>query len=416
MVRACGSARRVSGIVGFVGLVVSAAALAAPRIAPRPTPQTTPGPALSAASAEEGAVGRFSLTCPLTVRAYEIGSSGDSEPSAPAVGGDGFVVAFTHTTEDGSALYTQRISKDGALAAPRRIRSPTPRFRPHLVGDGDRLYAIVTDEGGPEAIPLDPNTGAPLGAPFSLPRWPEDAALGPRGLIYTISPDGIRSVGTVRTGADAERAFPPASLPGPTSWSVPAEQILASGPRADAILARYDDRAHLAIVDRRGARDPVALFPWGRGIWSEASLAAGPEGFAVARTGPGLGDLEIHLTDPEGAIVGSARSLPDRREPDARVRRYPRIASIGEGWAITYWDGTGPSLVRVDASGTATADPVAIRSGDECGGHTDARIAAHDDAIAVTWEVGPAAFNHGHPSEQPDRPGPRLAILRCADR
>lgn len=81
---------------------------------------------------------------------------------------------------------------------------------------------------------------------------------------------------------------------------------------------------------------------------------------------------------------------------------------------MSYWDGTGPSLVRIDASGALVGDAIELRSGDERGGHTDARMAASADAIAVTWQVAPPRFGHGFPEEEPRRPGPRLAVLRCA--
>ncbi len=93
--------------------------------------------------------------------------------------------------------------------------------------------------------------------------------------------------------------------------------------------------------------------------------------------------------------------------------RHPRVAALGEGWAVSYWDGVGPAVLRFDAAGHALGPPAPVRSGDERGGHTDARMVATRDGLAVTWHMHEPERSHGLASERPRRPGPRLGLLRC---
>jgi hypothetical protein len=64
-------------------------------------------------------------------------------------------------------------------------------------------------------------------------------------------------------------------------------------------------------------------------------------------------------------------------------------------------------------TGHEASSPMVLRSGDERGGQTEARIAVTSRAIAVTWVVGSPWFSHGVAAEIPNRPGPRLAVLSC---
>jgi hypothetical protein len=362
------------------------------------------------------------LHCALTPRVYELGEAGDGEPTAPIALGDAIAVAFTRTTAGTSELLVQRVLADGTLAPAVAIREGVHYARPMLVAAGARAFVLaVRPDGAAEAVPLDPTTGgaSDADAAVALDVVPEDASIGPRGLVVT------HSIGTGDHRRLVRRALGPAGtahdarFPAPREWPTVREQLLASGADLDAVLVRAPGGVSIATIDAAGRETRSArLFPNGRsGTWSEASIAAGAHGLAVVRTGPEIADLSLYLAatavDLARPITPIAIPLPAAVDASALVRRYPRVAALGDGWAISYWDGTGPSLVRVDAAGAITAEAIAVRSGDERGGHTDAQMTATADALAITWQVGPPMMSHGFPEEVPRRAGPRLAVLRC---
>lgn len=356
-------------------------------------------------------------TCALVPSILELGAPSDGEPSAPVAIAGGFLVAFTRYDPAGAShLYLQRAALDGTLGEPVLLRSGVHASRPLLVAFEGRAYvAAIAADGTAQIIVADEaHGGLGSGVPIGLSAPPEDLAFGPRGLVSTHT-DGARRVVRRHDGR------PDVELAGPESWPEPREQILVSGADVDAVLVRHGAQASfvaLGASDGPGGPAPVPLFSGSSPVWTEASIAAGASGFLVVRTGPGIGDLEVHVADRGGVVAPGPVSIPaplaSARAPDALVRRYPRAAALGTGWVLSYWDGVGPSLVRIGATGAVTADAIELRSGDERGGHTDARMATTSDAIAVTWQVGPPARSHGFPEEEPRRPGPRLAILRCA--
>ncbi|MFO0550671.1 MAG: hypothetical protein U0271_19915 [Polyangiaceae bacterium] len=347
------------------------------------------------------------LRCPLTARVYQLGEANDGVASAPVIVGDGFAAAFTHSTPIGAELQVQRVRSDGALEAPVVVRQGVATTLPFVAGDGAMTYVAVTNgDGVTEAVALDPATAKPSATSVQLDKTVlQDLDLGPRGLVRL--DDAGDRYRLVRQGsADVE-------LPAPKSSPIPREQLVASGPSAELVLLRTIAGVRLETV---GATAPVlspVLFTERSGIWTEASVAAGPAGFLLVRTGPGISDLETYRVDAAGAV---ARPTSIPADANIHVRRYPRAAPLGDGWMVSYWDGTGPSMLRLDASGAALGPAMELRSGDERGGHTDARMVASDDAIAVTWTVDAPLFNHGMPEEQPERPGPTMAILRCGEK
>ena len=375
-------------------------------------PEEEPEEARTAAPRVVASAAPDLLRCDLQVDAHELGEAGDGVPSAPAALGDGFVVAFTRTTAAGTDLLAQRLGGDGRLAPAVVVRRGVHASRPFVIGEGTSASVLaITQDGATEVIALDPATGGASDATpqvFLLP--PEDVALGPRGLVRVFRRGDRRVV--------ARDGRPDVALPAPESVSVPREPILASGAASDLVVVRQGRAVRTAILTGTSTRRSEVLFRGGAGRWAELGVAAGPGGFVLVRTGPEIGDLEVYLGDAGGSLgaaVGIGPPATSTLPPDALVRRYPRAAALGDGWALSYWDGTGPSLVRVDASGHVTADAIELRSGDERGGHTDARMVATERAIAVTWQVEPPRMGHGFPEEEPRRPGPRLAILRCAD-
>jgi hypothetical protein len=140
----------------------------------------------------------------------------------------------------------------------------------------------------------------------------------------------------------------------------------------------------------------------------EAHVAAGPNGFAVVWSSS-LTSLKMARLDATGAPIGGETIVAS---VDAGVARFPRVTPLGDGWAVSYWDGVGPSLVRVDVSGRPTGSPLALRSGDETGGMTDAPIAVTSDGLVVTWVVRAALM--GEVVAARARPkGARAALLSC---
>jgi hypothetical protein len=142
-------------------------------------------------------------------------------------------------------------------------------------------------------------------------------------------------------------------------------------------------------------REPASGGAGGRSASAaERGAAADSPGRPPAlRSGHDIADLALYLAARDGVFdaatpIAIARPRTSSRPPDALVRRY--------------------------ASGAITADAIELRSGAERGAHTDARMVAGHDAIAVTWQVGPPELSHGSSEEVPRHPGPRLAILRCA--
>lgn len=386
--------------------------------APRPAPVAQPSPAAPEAPEPEPAreppderpvvtARPDLLRCALTSTVHELGDLGDGAPSAPAIAGASIYVAFARAGDPDSVLYVQRLTADGTLEAPRAVASGVHYSRPTLVGDGASVHVVaVRADGASQAIPLDEDREPPTAMPHPM----DDVAHGPRGFVGSyVEPRGR----VVWRPSQADVV-----LPRQTSFGEPREQLVASGRDADVVLLRHGHAIQLAAIAGSSATRSHVLFQDRQGTWAEASVAAGPDGFALVRTGPEIGDLEVFLADAAGTIGGPAVAIPppasSTRPPDALVRRYPRVAAVRDGWALSYWDGTGPSLVRVDRHGAVTADAIELRSGDERGGHTDARMAASDALIAVTWQVEPPRFGHGFESEEPRRPGPRLAVLRCA--
>jgi len=187
---------------------------------------------------------------------------------------------------------------------------------------------------------------------------------------------------------------------------MPTEQLLASGPDVDVVVLRGAP-LRVGVVPTSG---PSVVYALGVSDFVDVSVAAGERGFLVVGDGPKITNVTAIALDRSGAPAA-----PEELPPagDTKVTRFPRAASLGEGWVITYWDGIGPSFVRIDARARETTPPLELRTGDERGGQTEARIAVSRRAIAVTWVVGPPWFGHGVASEIPNRPGPRLAVLTC---
>jgi len=356
------------------------------------------------------------LHCDLDPRVYELGAPDDGPPSAPVRTADGFLVAFTRglALDGGRArndLLVQRTDAAGELLPAVRIAEDVHLTTPRVAGDRDTIYLQVQPPvGGRFVLTMLQTEGAhPLvdrPAPL-LSGWAEDLAVGPRGVVATW---GTRAAREVERGIDREHA-PVVSLPASTVTPVPSEQLVASGAAVDLVLLQPPGSLRVAVLDPAGAtaREIVlATVPADHRV--ESSLAAGPAGFAAVFVDVDLRTLRLQRFDVRGEAIGEPTVSP---APEAHVRRYPRITALGEGWAVSYWDGVGSAVQRFDAEGRPVGAPVEVRSGDERGGHTEARMVARDDALAVSWHVHGPEFSHGHAQEVPRRPGPRLAVLRC---
>ncbi len=356
------------------------------------------------------------LHCDLSLRAYELGSPGDAPPSAPVLTGDGVLVAFTRTrtlSADGAVtdLLTQRVDRSGVLLAPTVLREGVHASAPRIAAAGGDLRVVAVSGARVDLLAIDASSGgAQVDAPaVTLPFWPEDLTAGPRGFVATHSTTQGRFV---RRGIGVGGS-PDALLPPSEGMPEPQEQLVASGARVD--LALFPTRTAVGLATLTpGVAAPSSrreLFPRTAGASGESSIAAGPSGFAVVRNGPDLHALTLFRFDAQGAPLGTPTTSVDA-DP-SRVRRHPRVAALGQGWVVSYWDGVGPSILRFDSDGEVIGRPVEVRSGDERGGHTDARMVADERALSVSWHVHEPEFSHGVPTERPRRPGPRLGVFQC---
>ncbi|MFO0602857.1 MAG: hypothetical protein U0324_06765 [Polyangiales bacterium] len=356
------------------------------------------------------------LHCDLDLRAYELGAPDDGPPSAPVRTADGFLVAFTRglpldAGRSRNDLLVQRTDAAGELLPAARVAEDVHLTTPRVAGDRDTIYLQAQPPAGGRFVltMLQTDGALPLvdrPAPL-LAGWAEDLAVGPRGAVATW---GTRTAREVERGIDRQHA-PVVSLPASTMTPIPTEQLVASGASVDLALIQSPGSLRVAVLDpvSATARERV-LAPVPADRWLESSLAAGPAGFAAVFVDVDLRTLRLQRFDARGEAIGEPTLWP---APDAHVRRYPRVAALGEGWAVSYWDGVGPAVQRFDAEGRVMGAPVQVRSGDERGGHTEARMVARDDALAVSWHVHEPEFSHGLAQEVPRRPGPRLAVLRC---
>ena len=382
----------------------SSGGVAVPTTASAPASATAPDPSAVRAEAPPESL----ATCPLALRTHELGDGASTLPSAPAPAGDGFVVAYTHFVDPHYELVTQRVGADGVLAPPIGHGARPGPWVPLLAGRGGDLVLVTGDGKTPEAAHLD-TSGRAATTSVALPAWPDAMALGSRGLLTSDITGKLRAIR--RGGA------PDITVPSTANMPVPGEQLVASGDGVDVVLARSELGSGYVVsvvVVAPGAPTPTTyeLFrTQSDREFGEVSVAAGPDGFLVVRAGPSIERLELYRLDPSGQRLGDPVTLAAAAN---EVTRYPRAASLGTGWLATYWDGTGPTLVRLDADARQLGERIPLRSGDERGGHTDARLAVSADTIAVSWFVGPPLMSHGFPEEEPKRPGPRLGILTCA--
>jgi hypothetical protein len=390
-----------------LGCVIASVGLGCtPRPAPTPAsvmaPTATPNPA--ARSAAPGDL----LRCPLALRAYELGIPEAGPPTAPFVSGDGVFVAFAEARADGSGydLVAARLDRGGTLRPGARFERAAPGMTVLAAGYGEALRAPARIGERWMLVSFDASSGggqADAPAP-TLPGAPSDLVLGPRGLVALYDDATHRTVARELE----HRAQPAVALPRPPSSTVPSEQLLASGADVDVLLLPTPNAVRFVVLrpgEAAPARDEVGFE---RG---ESSVAAGPSGFAVVHGDPSFTRLTLRRFDRAGAPVGEPTSIP--APEGTSVLRHPRVAALGEGWAVSYWDGVGPAVLRFDAAGRALGPPTPVRSGDERGGHTDARMVATREGLAVTWHVHEPEFSHGVEAERPRRPGPRLGLLRC---
>lgn len=398
-------ARAVRTDVLFAVVLVACGSDRPPSTVGTSTAPPGPGPTLPSSPTSSDLA-----SCTLASTVVELGAPNDGVPSAPVAVAGGFVVAFTrYDTSGASHLYLQHVSDVGVADEATLLRSNVHASRPFLfLRDGSPYVAAIAADGATSIVPADPTM---LASTLAFPGVPEDLTSGRRGVVWS-DVDGEGSRRTIHRDGLADVALPTSG-----GWPEPREETLASGPTLDAVLLRDGDDRLLAILDGNGlVGSATPLFTAPTGTWGEASIAAGAGGFVVVRNGPDPGGLQVLLTDGSTPPVAVAIAPPrERAVPDDSVlRRFPRAAALGAGWVISYWDRVGPSIVRIDASGAITADAIELRSGDERGGYTDARMTTTASAIAVTWQVEAPPHGHGFPEETPTRPGPRLAILRCA--
>lgn len=404
-----GAALRGASVYGCALLVACASTAALFLLGCGTSVRSTPSPPVAAEPARPRALPDLS-SCALSARVLEIG--GGAEVSAPVEVSDGFVVAFER--HDGGRgepdLFAQHVRVDGTLEPPVLVRAGARNPWGIVFGDAQHAYVVAGARGAPfQVLAIQSSGGEPDGV-LSLDGPPDGAARGPRGIVTTHSADGHR---VVRWGSGRE-----VELPAQTSWPTPPERILVAGSEIEALVARHATGASFVALGSGPPRstplfteseEPESQTTTASGV----SVAAGPEGFVVVRSGPGYLDLEARFADRHGSLAPSAVPIPVPSSATS-VRRYPQATALGTGWVVSYWDGRGASLVRIDARGAVTGDALELRSGDERGGHTDAPMVVGHGVIVATWYVAAPMF--GVAPDEPTRPhGARIAILRCAD-
>jgi hypothetical protein len=358
------------------------------------------------------------LHCDLESRTYEPGAPDDVRPSAPVLAGGGVLVAFTRPrpVADGGVvteLVTRRLDERGVLRPAVVVRQGAHASAPRIAAAGDRIRLVAASGARFDLLEIDASTGGgQADAPAaSLPFWPEDMTAGPRGIVATHStPQGRVVRRSAGVGASPDVVLPPSG-----GMPEPHEQLVASGASLDLVLFPTAGAVGLAVLTP-GAAAPTRqreLFTRGGAVWGEASIAAGPSGFAVVRNGPEVHALTLLRFDAQGEPLGTPTTSVG--SDPSHPRRHPRVAALGLGWVVSYWDGVGPSILRFDADGRAVGSPTEVRSGDERGGHTDARMVADERTLAVTWHVHEPEFSHGVQAERPRSPGARLGLFRCRD-
>lgn len=409
-------------------LAATAVACRAPSTPPRPAttidarssapaPAPAPAPAHSPASTESRDLAR----CPLELRVYELEANAGA-PSAPFATGDGVAVVYTRVANGAAERVLHRVDARGTLLPPRSLGTTAVSMAaPSVVVQGGALSFPFANAGRVFLQTFDlPSGVARADAPPTMLRgYPSELTVGPRGvfLAYSSAPDWLALV----RDAGRDEIELEVRLTAPSVSFEPPAQALASGARVDVALVPRRIRAELltlaldAVVLAPGDVRPVARFELARdrnGV--QSGVAAGAHGFLVAWSVAPFDQLSLERFDLAGARASAPPPL--RGVAPDRVLRYPRVAPLGAGWALSYWDGTSPVVQRLDDAGGPLGAPVEVRSGDERGGHTDARMLATDDALWISWTVGEPARTHGLPGEAPAHPGPRLAVARCLQR
>ena len=358
------------------------------------------------------------LRCELELRTFKIGPTGEEViPTDPAAVDGGILVAYFNAVKGAGPgrvrLSTQRLDATGQLAPPVTQIETDDYWRfQHLVGDGQRAW-LVTGRNGGELRPLD-RAGQQAGALLSLmpDAHPQGATAGPRGPVFWQLSRKNQITLISYPGGPNERHVELA--PRREGRRIPVDAGLASGAAADALLHSRElgprrHRLELAVVNA-GATVVTASHELDSGPGAfETALAAGPHGFGAVWTSSDLHRLTFRAIDEQGTPSHEPVVLCDGG--DSGVCRYPRVASLGDGWAVTWWDGVGPVLRRLAADGQPTGPAQEVRTGEEIGGHTDAPVVTVDGGLVVQWRLGPRMS--GTFRGMIDHTETRLGLLRC---
>jgi hypothetical protein len=372
------------------------------------------------------------LHCPLAVITHTLGDASSPSDvisnlyySATAISGpvrtdQGFLVFFVNADQTTTQLVATTMQDDGTLLPSHIVPTSPPVASVEASSDGHQ--ALVA---GTSLYPNDigfwlgnysATTGfvdwwPPAGIPFEAMM-----AQGPRGLALAYPENGdSAAIVLVRPGLGTETVT--MREPRPYVGEVPRNFGVVAGTDLDLVLSSRPESDGHHILEafvfpadpaQAPSRVPIATSPQS----FEAAIAASDSGFAVVWTDSDLQGLWFQALDASATPVGEPVEF--FQPLDGIVSRYPQITSLAEGWAISFWDGEGASLVRVDARGTSLEDPLPIRSGDEIGGHTNAPMASTPDGLAMVWLVGQR--QSAVTQDTFDTPfGPRIALIRCAE-
>jgi hypothetical protein len=349
------------------------------------------------------------------LQTFVLGTS-ETAVTAPAFVDDAVFVASLRENEGQAELVVRRVTLQGEVTE--AIVLTSAGFgSPQLASHGANLVLTTVREGQPEAI-VFAASGEQL-ATLPLPDWMESLDVGERGLVGLSGFfEDVDHQTVVRLSLDGSTASN-ARIPHRESALQPWEQLVATGSAVDLIVIREPESSGIGLF--ACVIPPDAKAPTSRHLLAReseevvvgTSVAAGTNGFLVVvdETSSKRWALTVHLFDNQGTPIGA----PVRHEApdDGGVRRYARAVAHGEGWVVSFWDGIGVSLLDLDAAGRAMGLPKQLRTADERGGHTDGRMDSSGDVLAITWEVWGPEWSHGLASEQPEHPGPRLALVGC---
>ncbi len=357
------------------------------------------------------------LGCDLTYWVRDLGDRGDGSPSTPQAAAGGFLIAFQHYRGRTLQLVTQRVELDGTVHPPVVVSEKVRQTEEtKLLAFSGQIWLLVPGVSSDELVELDPVSGARRRGPTPLVFRqdrdtfddPIDLTVSPRGFLVT----SIRGTSRlVRWGIDGQ-SHVLLTLPESSGGYFRAEPRIASGPLVDMALLPLAPAVAVAILEP-GATEPTDVRELLRDdthSLPEMSIAAGTDGFLVVANVPNGMSLTLFRFDPRGASLGSPTTAA---LSPLDARRYPVAEALGDGWIVSFWKGDAPAIQRFDGAGYPIGDVVSVHTYDDRSFMFATQIAVSANTLALSWRAN-RPLKTFLSDQDPARPGPRVAVLRCA--